>query len=213
MILAAAFALGLATVPLFGGRLARLATIPLRRRWTILAALAIQVVIISVIPRTLPGEVAAAVHLASYALTLVFIVANWRVPGIAVLVAGGLANLVAIGANGGVMPASQRALEISGRVAPEDAFMNSRPQDGAHLLILGDIFALPAGIPLANVFSVGDVLLVVGGVIVVHKAAGSHLPGRRRRGAADDPVPVPALAWGDIEEPPAPQPGSAPHTT
>ncbi len=112
-----------------------------------------------------------------------FVAANWRIPGMAILVAGGLCNLVAIGANGGVMPASERALEIAGRAAPIDGFINSKAQDGAHLLILGDIFALPKGVPFANVFSVGDVLLVVGGTVIAHRAWGSSLPWRRRPAA------------------------------
>ncbi len=183
MILAAAFALCLLTVPLFGGRLGRLALLPIRRRWAILAALAVQVLIISIIPAGLPGGVAAGLHLASYALTLVFVAANWRIPGMAILVVGGLCNLVAIGANGGVMPASQRALELAGRQAPTEGFINSRSQDDARLLILGDIFALPHGIPFANVFSVGDVLLVVGGTVIAHRAGGSSLPWRRHPAA------------------------------
>ncbi|MDH4365652.1 MAG: DUF5317 domain-containing protein, partial [Acidimicrobiia bacterium] len=176
MILAAAFALCLLTVPLLGGRLSRLALLPIRRRWSILAALAVQVLIISIIPADLPGALAAGLHLASYGLTLVFVTANWRIPGMAILVLGGLCNLVAIGANGGVMPASQRALEVAGRKAPIDGFINSKSQDGAHLLILGDIFALPEGVPFANVFSIGDVLLVVGGTVIAHRAGGSSLP-------------------------------------
>jgi len=206
MILAVAFALCLLTVPLLGGRLSRLALLPIRHRWSIAAALVTQVLIISIIPADLPAALASSLHLASYALTLVFVAANWRIPGMAILVLGGLCNLVAIGANGGVMPASQRALEVAGREAPVDGFINSRSQEDAHLLILGDIFALPDGVPFANVFSIGDVLLVVGGAVIAHRAGGSSLPWRRHPaapgpdgvsgtgpgpdGPSADPVPV-----------------------
>lgn len=202
MILAAAFALCILTVPLFRGRLSRLAAIGVRRRWTILAALVIQFVIISVIPAGLPAPVAAAFHLSSYALTLVFLQANWRIPGMAILLAGGLANLVAIGANGGVMPASQRALERSGRVTVAGEFINSEAQADAHFQILGDIFALPEGVPLANVFSIGDILLVAGGAVIAHKACGSSLPFRRRRldeAAADSDVELDSGAETETE--------------
>jgi hypothetical protein len=33
------------------------------------------------------------------------------------------------------------------------------------------MFAVPKGVPLANVFSVGDVILVVGAFVVVHSLA------------------------------------------
>jgi hypothetical protein len=181
MILAAAFALCLLTVPLFGGRLSRLSALPIRRQWTILAALALQVLIISVLPFHLPATVAAGLHLFSYGLTLVFAAANWRIPGMMILVAGGVANLTAIGANGGVMPASQRALEVAGLAAPEGGFVNSDVQPDAHLLFLGDVFALPRGFLFANVFSIGDLLLVVGGTVVAHRGAGSSLPRPARR--------------------------------
>jgi Family of unknown function (DUF5317) len=184
MILAVVFALCLLTVPLCGGKLSRLATLRLRRQWSIAAALVIQVVIISIIPSGLSPAVAAGFHLASYGLTLVFVAANWRIPGMVILVAGGLANLTAIGANGGVMPASQRALEMAGRIPPDGAFVNSNVQTDAHLLFLGDVFAIPRSIPVANVFSIGDVLLVVGGALVVHRVSGSTLPWRRSSGVS-----------------------------
>ena len=50
------------------------------------------------------------------------------------------------------------------------AFENSAPVDDAHLAFLGDVFAVPAGWPLANVFSIGDVLIVIGAVALVHGA-------------------------------------------
>ena len=40
-------------------------------------------------------------------------------------------------------------------------FENSNVVHGARLQWLGDVFAIPKGWPLANVFSVGDVVVVV----------------------------------------------------
>jgi hypothetical protein len=48
------------------------------------------------------------------------------------------------------------------------------------LAFLGDVFAIPRGWPLANVFSVGDVLIAVGVVVAVHGICGSRPPWRRR---------------------------------
>lgn len=44
----------------------------------------------------------------------------------------------------------------------EDRFTNSGPLEAPRLWFLGDIFAIPSGFPLANVFSVGDVLILAG---------------------------------------------------
>ena len=93
----------------------------------------------------------------------------------ALIVFGGLLNLAAIGANGGVMPAQRDALESAGIIVDSPEFENSAVVDDARLWFLGDIFAVPEGIPFANVFSIGDVILVLGGAVAVHTIAGSRV--------------------------------------
>src|SRR5581483_5559131 len=87
---------------------------------------------------------------------------------------GGLANFVAIIANGGVMPASRRALEIAGH-AHVHGFANSTAVAHPKLLFLGDVFAIPPSVPLHNVFSIGDVLIVVGIFLALHRQCESYL--------------------------------------
>ncbi len=53
--------------------------------------------------------------------------------------------------------------------------------DDAKLQFLGDVFATPASLPLHNVFSIGDVILLVGVFVLVHVACGSRLVPRRFR--------------------------------
>jgi hypothetical protein len=68
------------------------------------------------------------------------------------------------------MPASMSALERAGHAPiPEEVFKNSSALSDPRLLFLGDIFAVPAGWPLANVFSIGDVMIVVGGTYLAHR--------------------------------------------
>jgi lipopolysaccharide export LptBFGC system permease protein LptF len=55
VILFAAFALIALSVPICGGRLRRLGALRLAAVWTVVVALAVQVLIISVLPRSLPG--------------------------------------------------------------------------------------------------------------------------------------------------------------
>ena len=160
-----------------GGRLAQLAA--LRVRWTgvALAALALQVLIISVRPAGAPGQHAAA-HLASYALAGAFIAVNRRVPGLVVLAAGAALNAAAIAANHGTMPASARAMAIAG-LTPGHGFANSAAVAHPHLLALGDVIPVPGPWPLGNVLSVGD-LLIVAGLFLVLDRASAH-GGRRDR--------------------------------
>lgn len=158
-------------VPLTGGRLALLAELPLRRPELIGGAVALQVVVLALAPR-LPYTLGVAGHLLSYALAGAFAAVNLRVPGLWVVALGGLANLAAIAANGGVMPASAQALALAGLpVHPAGAeLVNSDLVAGARLAFLGDVMAVPAGWPLANVFSAGDVLIAAGAAWLVHRA-------------------------------------------
>ena len=64
---------------------------------------------------------------------------------------------------------------------------------------LGDVFAIPAGFPLANVFSIGDVLIVLGVGWGAHRICGSRLvPALRRDPAGTSGVNLqPAVAGAD----------------
>ena len=74
------------------------------------------------------------------------------------------------------MPASARALRIAGIAARTATnFRNSTVVPHSHLSFLGDIFAVPANIPLHNVFSIGDILIVVGVCHTILTVGGSRL--------------------------------------
>jgi hypothetical protein len=132
----------------------------------------------------LPSFAAEALHLVSYALAVAFLVVNRRITGLWLVALGGALNLLAISANHGVMPASNAALARAGRQVVSERFSNSNAVPHARLAFLGDVFAVPKRFPLANVFSVGDVLLVVGiGVILhaaTHQRVWSKTPGKAR---------------------------------
>jgi hypothetical protein len=55
------------------------------------------------------------------------------------------------------------------REIPSDVFENSRALSSPRLAILGDVFYVPASFPLSNVFSIGDVLIVVGSTYLAHR--------------------------------------------
>src|SRR5665647_2684396 len=127
-----------------------------RWRWSplIWATLLLQVVVVEV---TLPGALAPVLHVATYAVAVVFLVVNRRLTGALVVAAGAATNGIAIAFNGGVLPASAAA-----GIDPDTGFANSAVVDNPVLPWLGDVFAWPEPLPLANVFSVGDVLITVG---------------------------------------------------
>jgi MFS family permease len=174
VLLGAALLVCLATVPLLGGRLDALAYLELRARWTLIVALGIQMAIVYVVPDW-PGDLLSAGHLASYGFAIWFLVANRGVPGLVIIALGGASNLAAIVANGGVMPASRSALASAGLEDVPGHFASSIAVGHPKLAFLGDVFAVPASFPVHNVFSVGDVCIVLGAFVLLHHACNSVL--------------------------------------
>ena len=124
-----------------------------------------------------------ALQYGSYACLIAVTVANRRLPGALVLGLGMLLNLVTIVANGGHMPATASALHAVGK-SLHGVHMNSVSLADPRLPWLVDRFATPRWVPFASIFSVGDVLIVVGAGVILWSATGAHLPRRSRRRSA-----------------------------
>lgn len=179
LVLAAGYAL------LPGSDLRRLAQVRLRHTWLVWLALADQVVVISVLPDG--GRLSELAHLASYGFAALFAVLNLRSAGTWVIGAGGASNLVAIVANGGVMPASVDALEASGWQADPGQFANSAVVEEPRLALLGDVFATPSWLPVDSVFSIGDIVIVIGVAVFLHMTCRRD-PGLATQRAAATPT-------------------------
>lgn len=172
MLVTVCFLLCVISVPLAGGRLSALATFPLRQTWLVFAAIGLQIGIISLFPGS--GSAYVWTHLFSYGMLLVFLAANRSLPGLWVITSGTLMNFVAIASNEGVMPATVGALRAAGKHIDPAQFANSAPLVDANYAFLGDVFAIPAGFPLANVFSAGDVCIVLGALLSLHQVCASR---------------------------------------
>ncbi|MDR5709301.1 MAG: DUF5317 family protein [Armatimonadota bacterium] len=180
MLLLLPLALSLCVGWIRGGSLRKLAEAQLRLPWVAILAILVQVAIFDPTSRLVPVRLPTVpVHILSYLLLAVFIGANRRLPGMWLLAAGFLANTAVILSNGGYMPASEEALRAAGRwsLLEEAAgtYNNSSligPQ--TRLWFLADVFAIPAGLPFANVFSLGDVLLALGILLLVPALMGAR---------------------------------------
>ena len=180
MFLAAIVLISALAVPVFGGRLSALADVRARLAWTLLLALGLQ--ILSINAPGLPDPLRPLLQLASYPVAAVFVIANRHLPGMLLIGLGALLNVIAMSANGGVMPASAAALDDAGLPLHQDSYANSAVVDEPRLAFLGDVFAIPEPVPLHNVFSVGDVSIGVGVVMAIHGLCGSRLRPLRRQG-------------------------------
>jgi hypothetical protein len=144
-----------------GAPLARLANVRIRHQWLLWAALADQIVVISVLPASNPTVLAVA-HVASYLAAGACLVANRRLAGGRLIGLGGALNGLVICLNGGTLPASASAVRAAEQVADTGRFTNSEVLADPRLPWLGDVFATPAWLPGTNVFSVGDLAIWIG---------------------------------------------------
>jgi hypothetical protein len=166
MFILYAIPIGIALGYLLGGRLDHLAEVRFRWGWLAIAGLAVQVLLFSDPVAQAVGSAGPPIYVVSTAAVLAAVLHNLRVPGIPLVALGAACNLLAIAANGGVMPASPEA--VAGLGAPDgEGFSNSVVMADPALLPLTDIFVLPSWVPLANVFSIGDVLIGIGVVVVL----------------------------------------------
>jgi uncharacterized protein DUF5317 len=155
------------SVPLAGGRLARLADLDVKATWTVLVAAAVQVAVTSVYRTGYTTDL--VLHAATYGLVIWFLIANRRIAGVPLLSLGVALNTIAIAANGGVMPATRTALRIAG-IDTSGGYSNSAAVAHPKLQVLGDVIPVPGPWPIGNVLSVGDLLIFAGALIVLHVA-------------------------------------------
>ncbi|HEU5491303.1 MAG TPA: DUF5317 domain-containing protein [Gaiellaceae bacterium] len=159
-----------------GGRLGALAELRLRAPWLFLAAIALQLVAFPTVflPWSTDEKLASVLWVVSYGLLVVGAVLNREIAGVPVVALGMSLNLVVILANRGTMPVTHEAMRDAGRIDPVHA--NSTAMTEPNLPWLVDRWAAPDWIPLANVFSVGDVVIAVGAFVLVLSAMDVRVP-------------------------------------
>jgi len=164
MIVVVATLIGMTLATVSGGRFRRFANLEMRSLWVIWMTIVVQTLLFELPPTLVSDSVYAKVHIGTYGAAFLFLWLNRRIPGATIIGIGAGSNAVAIVANGGVMPASPAAWKTAGfQAAAEGEFENSDITPDADLALLGDIFAIPASWPLSNVFSIGDIVIVLGG--------------------------------------------------
>ena len=158
-----------------GGSAARLGD--LRLGWAPLISLGmvVQLLLFSTPVGNALGDLAPLAYIVSNVAVLFAVAANLAIRGLLLVLAGGASNLAAIVANGGYMPVSAHALAATGGL-PKEGYSNSLPTDSVVLGPLTDVFSMPSWVPMANVFSVGDILIGAGVAIAVVAAMHGRAP-------------------------------------
>lgn len=175
MTLGILLAVGILAAAVAGADLRRLGDVRLQHGWLILAAFALQLLVFA-IPWTshvLAGTT-VTVHVMSYGLLLAFAAVNLREPGFVVAALGLASNTLVIVLNHGRMPVALSVWRSTGKASgaiTETGHYNNNVLASAHthLAFLGDVLPLPAAVPFANAFSIGDLLLLVGAIVFVRR--------------------------------------------
>jgi hypothetical protein len=154
-----------------GGSLHHIAALRLRWLPLVFGSLALQLLIftpfrdVSLITAATPW-----IYILSMLLLVAWITMNRHIPGMLLMAAGLLFNLVALIANGGAMPVTPEAVQMAG--VHIDFGDNGRYNNSILLLtsqtnlwLLTDIIP----VPFAGVFSIGDVLLTLGVAIACYR--------------------------------------------
>ncbi|GAB4428761.1 MAG: DUF5317 domain-containing protein [Chloroflexi bacterium OHK40] len=187
-----------------GGSLLNLVALRVRAIPLVLAGFAIQLLIFTPFTgKALVPIATAPLYMLSMGLLVIWVVLNRQLPGILLIGAGVVMNTLAIAANGGLMPVDPDAAAYAGRLAGyDDAAIDNNSlasAEGVRLWLLTDIFPVPAGIPFANVFSLGDILLTTGIAVLCYQSIRARptgeavdVPGSPDAGQANRSAPAPS---------------------
>ena len=152
-----------------GGRLQGLSTLRFKWAWVFMLGLAVQLILFSDFVTERIGGAGMPIYVLSTLAVAAAVAANLRIRGIPIVLLGAVSNFAAIVANGGYMPASPEAMAALGKPA-KAGYSNSSFVPDPALPWLTDIFALPSWLPYTNVFSIGDVLIGLGVIVVIASA-------------------------------------------
>lgn len=115
-----------------------------------------------------------AVHILGLVTWIVFTVANIAIPGAELILAGLVVNLIAVAANGGTMPVSYDGLVIAYGKEGVKHWLAVFPQvkemlidHTTRLWLLCDVVPIPRPFSMGFVYSIGDIITSIGGVIAI----------------------------------------------
>jgi hypothetical protein len=161
-----------------GGSLRNFAAVQLRWLPLVIAGFVLHLLIFTPFARSpLVTFATLPIYVLSLVLLAIWVAANWRIPGMALIATGLALNVAVIAANGGHMPVLPEGARLAGQY---EVLAADDPRTSKHLLmaseqvqlwLLSDIIVIPYGVPGASVLSVGDLVLTVGVAILCYSTA------------------------------------------
>lgn len=109
------------------------------------------------------------IQIAAYIILFLGLWQSLEFPEIKMVGLGSLANFLVIAANGGKMPVSSRAVDAVGLSFTETG-THALMEEGTRLFWLADIIPLPPPYPFPMVISIGDILIILGVMLLIQGA-------------------------------------------
>jgi len=172
-----------------GGKIQNIKNIRFRYSWLVFVAVAVKVITNSNLRFVLgiPNSLAPKLYVSSLVLVAVFVLFNVRLRGLALIGLGLVGNLTAIVSNSGYMPVKSEYFNIV--ASPEElekinqgltAFNYIPAGPHTKFYYLCDIFLMPHWVFVTKLFSIGDVIITIGGAIFIWTSIRSNISGRSR---------------------------------
>lgn len=173
MLLLYSIAAGLLIGRALGGRVRNIEHVRFAWWQLALVGLAVQLLLFADPIQERIGAEGPFVYVISTVAVLVALLRNLRLPGLALIAAGAVLNLIPILTNGGYMPSSPDAWrELTGVAAVPVAYYSNVTLIGPETWFpfLGDIFVFPRPLPMATAFSLGDAVIAAGAIVFLISA-------------------------------------------
>ncbi|NLI12202.1 DUF5317 domain-containing protein [Pelotomaculum propionicicum] len=171
-----------------GGRIQNLKNISFRHSWLVFVAVAIKIITNSNLRLVIgiPDSLGQKLYIISLFLVAVFVLLNMHLRGLFLVGLGLISNLTAIVFNSGYMPVKIEYLNLVS--TPEELVKISQglplynhiaAGPSTKFFFLSDIFLMPHWILITRVFSIGDVILTIGGAIFIWTSIKPNISARK----------------------------------
>jgi len=160
----------------FGGKLGNLLDCTFKYSWLVLVAVGIKILSISGLYSFLglTESFNPYLRVISLSLVIIFVLVNISLRGVPIVGLGLMLNTLVISINGGNMPINEsyahmvftptELLTLKDGL-PVDSFILS--SSNTKLSFLGDVISIPWGGALLKLFSVGDIVITLGGIVFI----------------------------------------------
>ena len=179
---------------LTGGRLRYVENFRLKALLLGVGAFVVQLLIFTSRGESLLGVLLPWVYVLSLLMLVAFLLVNYRVFGVPILLVGLMLNLLVIGVNHGRMPADPQALVATGQSSPAEQLVRDGTaanvvlmSDQTHLNFLGDYIVLPFLGGMGSAYSIGDLVALVGEAALVYGMV--RADGTAHDGSTEDKLP------------------------